>query len=626
MVMGACFVTALWPIAWVIMFGVSCWILGNRVIKAIDPAGGVPSIYGILPTAVGSVVFGACVELTAGLRVHYPIVHFACVALPIVIWRRDCRRLGEAAIESVRQEPGRVLSAQLCQSLFGGLALAFMFIAVLPEAGQDALAMHLVIPDEVASSARWHFDYMHQAWALMPKQAHWLYSVAFMHGGELGAKLMNVGWIIGLGLAVCWMSQQGVLRPVASAGPLAAAVFLSIPLVAGQASTLPTDSIMALYVCLGFALFATDPDRFASGPRLLATCMMFSAAVATKPQALVITGALGIVMIWWIVGGLTRLRSTGWLALFSVVSLVAAAPYLRAWYMTGNPMFPFYNAIFRSTGFPFRNFEDARWHASIDWTLLYQLQFETQRFGEGGRGSAGFQWLLLVPCCAVAALGVRSKLGTRLLLGAIVSFASVFVFMSYIRYTLPSIVLLAPIFGIGMSVSASALARMISVAATCCIVLNSAFWGGALAVSWRTMLQVFAHPNLQASDAASELPIRWAVQTVNLLNQDRTPVAFFSAPCSAFLRAVPLQPLWYCSDFEEAVSSATGPEKLAGVLCLRRVEFLIVQDDWVSPDQRASLEAITDLVAQKGPVQVRKVKASMCDPAASPETMSSGTG
>ncbi len=113
---------------------------------------------------------------------------------------------------------------------------------------------------------------------------------------------------------------------------------------------------------------------------------------------------------------------------------------------------------------------------------------------------------------------------------------------------------------------------------------------------------------------------------MNLLNQDRTPVAFFSAPCSAFLRAVPLQPLWYCSEFEEAVSSATGPEKMAGVLCSRRVEFLIVQDDWVSPDQRASLEAISELVAQKGQVQVRKVKASMCDPASSPATSSSGTG
>ena len=91
-----------------------------------------------------------------------------------------------------------------------------------------------------------------------------------------------------------------------------------------------------------------------------------------------------------------RQRSSG-LALACML-VFAAPPYVTAFVKTGNPVYPFANALFRS---PFYDtsvsLSDARFRAAPGWATLYDATFHSSRYLEGQNGALGFHYLLLLP-------------------------------------------------------------------------------------------------------------------------------------------------------------------------------------------------------------------------------------
>ena len=93
-----------------------------------------------------------------------------------------------------------------------------------------------------------------------------------------------------------------------------------------------------------------------------------------------------------------------WLGTFVLCLLpVAASSYAYAWLVTGNPLFPFYNAVFRSPYYPLENFRDLKWMAGVSWRSLWDITFKTNAYGQFFPGAAGLAVLATLPALIVDA-------------------------------------------------------------------------------------------------------------------------------------------------------------------------------------------------------------------------------
>ena len=128
-------------------------------------------------------------------------------------------------------------------------------------------------------------------------------------------------------------------------------------------------------------------------------------------------------------------------------SLLGSVPYVRAWLISGNPVFPFYNGIFKSEYFPPENFSQPHFMRGFSWDTIYQITFDSGKYLEASAGASGFQWLLLL-CGGIAALLLTHRWrGAWIALIGILMVAAVFQHQSYLQYIFPATILLAVLIG-----------------------------------------------------------------------------------------------------------------------------------------------------------------------------------
>ncbi len=130
----------------------------------------------------------------------------------------------------------------------------------------------------------------------------------------------------------------------------------------------------------------------------------------------------------------------------SVVFLgVIAIPLIHNYLLSGNPLFPFYNGIFKSPHFPAQNFKDLRWAHPLNWRSLYEITFQGTRYVENMNLSYGFWNFCLAVFYMPAMFGAGSRKGDHWLLGALLIFITSTLLLfwvtgPYMRYGLGSLV------------------------------------------------------------------------------------------------------------------------------------------------------------------------------------------
>ena len=107
---------------------------------------------------------------------------------------------------------------------------------------------------------------------------------------------------------------------------------------------------------------------------------------------------------WNTLGRKRALVVAGAALLFLIPALL---PYVKAYVLTGNPVFPFGNSVFTSPLIQ-DSLVDYRFHQPLSWRTLFDLTFYTSRYYEGQDGSFAFQYLFLWPLSLVTIWKMRS--------------------------------------------------------------------------------------------------------------------------------------------------------------------------------------------------------------------------
>lgn len=339
-------------------------------------------------------VFGLAVWIVALLVLaRFPIHHWSvCLGLFVLVsaWAWSRQALQAPDVAWPRDRDSVINLALVALPL-----LAHWLVALKPEVDPRALGVHLAAPARIAAHHLWPFDVQQFAWAVKPMGGEWTFTLAYLIGGEAGARLLNVA-LLGL---LCWL-LFGWLHDLLP-GRLAAlltAVFASLPIVHRMTGALRVDNVAALL--LTGAVFYYRHYLKSRG-----TAHACAAALLAGTAAAVSLSALVFLAVFLVAATVTA----SWRTLLRIIPLALGAgafPYLEAWWRTGNPVFPYLNHWFRSPLFDdTRPLPVSAGFEPLAFGSWRQVVFESSRFLEGMNGSFGVVLFLLAPLCVLAVRG-----------------------------------------------------------------------------------------------------------------------------------------------------------------------------------------------------------------------------
>jgi hypothetical protein len=558
---------------------------------------------------VGLAVYGTTIGLLAHYPVNYSGVYVALLAAPVLLgWGQAHSAVLRAWQWMLAPRRGSALQVVL-KTATVAIALVYFLVALMPERGHDALVTHLMLPARIAWQHVWAFDVDTYVWAVMPMIGDWIYTIGYMLGGESGARLVNLGCLVVLARLVyevaVWAGsrEEGALWAVL--------LLLSTPLALAETSSLFVESIWSCFVVGGaLALLRLMTGAKHSAVQLVVGGVLLGGALAAKAVTFMVLPVLALALAigmrrWWR-ADLLRVIAAGGAAFLAI----GTVPYVGAYLLTGNPVFPFFNGYFRSPHYALENFSaPGIFEKGMTWDVLYRITFESPKFLESRPCAAGFQWLLLIGPIAVLFLLARHRRGLVLLLIAFAIAWLTFAQTAYLRYVFPSFALAAAAAGMaiaGFQPVRSVSSRSLTVAAIATVALNILYFSSG-GYQHQLRFRVLASDSAREEFLRDNLPLRTAVDVVNGLNQSHRPVAFFCKALATGLHADGLFPNWYNFRFQSQVNQAKTADELGAVLGTREAQFAILLDTWGSEPVRQRIRDVTREVLRIGNLSVRQL-------------------
>lgn len=614
---------ALWPLIVTLWFFFASHVLGRRVLLMLTRGDTEPHTASNL--LVGAGLYASLVSVLAHFPVNYPGVYGVGLLLPLLLDRKGAAELAVFFWRQMQQTQKERRARYWLDIGLVVITAVYLAVALLPEVGYDSLVTHLFVPTHLAHHHQWGFDASLYALAVIPMLADWIYAINFMLGGELAARLINVGFIFILAtLARDIATWAGGSE---TSGRLAALILMSTPLTFLEGSTLHVEGTWAAFLTGGaLSILRLTTSEHGKTGNLIISGVLLGCALATKAITLLMLPALGGLFLWkwrsWARRELLWPIAAGLVVLFGL----GLIPYADAWRITGNPVFPFFNEVFQSPLFPIENFKDMRWQVGFTADMLYAITFHSDRYQEALAGAPGFQWLIFLIPSVFLLVGCRNHRGLLLLLVGVASVILVFNFTAtYFRYVYPASVLLISaiavafergflgVDGLGKAVFSGGLAML--------LLLNVLFFNAA---SWYGDFQLrpIFDPKAREEYMAQRLPERAAVELVNKLNTAQNPVAFISSPFAAGLKADALHAAWYNRNFLDALLRVQSDTEAFDLLTERAVDYVILDKNWGAKNlgqgkggqyeaQRVHIESVTTEVAAFGAISVRKINPAL---------------
>jgi Dolichyl-phosphate-mannose-protein mannosyltransferase len=298
-----------------------------------------------LAFAAGTGLAGYLVFLLAWLQLLSPLPLYALLTLLLTAAAAGWRGTGLlSALKACKRPDGPVEQAAFMGTIVL-LALALL-LALTPEIGKDALVYHLAVPK---AYLRHHgFYYIPgNSFANLPFQAEMLYLLGLFLQGDNLAK--------GLGFAAFPCILLGIrqlsLRMGNNAFPwLSMLIFAALPSMFELSHLAYADLYVALYALAAVFAFLTWFDR--NEPSWLFLCALFTGLAASSKYSALLLPFLGVL------GVLLRHRTADEskealrdLARYLIPVVLFSAPfYLKSWFLTGNPVYPFMYSVFDGRG------------------------------------------------------------------------------------------------------------------------------------------------------------------------------------------------------------------------------------------------------------------------------------
>jgi hypothetical protein len=560
-------------LAAVALLGATALVVG-AVVRGSEGEPGVESA--LLDLVVGLAVLLGVVQILVHFPVNTRALYVVMLLAPAALgWRVVRDRVLQLAAPFARR-PARTFE-YWAEAALATVLLAHAVVASIPVPGSDALAMHLMVPHQVASTHLWAFDFHSYVWALVPMGASWLFTAANFLGGEAAARLSNLGLLLMVVLLVLGELRRRVPPAVAT---LVAAVTAAAPIVFQESISLWAENLLSAFLVSAALLL----PRFWREPTTRGFCaLMLCAGGALMTKSLgVLVLPLMVLAFFRLAGAPMRPRRKVAAALLggSLFLLTGCVPYLFALVRTGNPLFPYFNQIFQSPAYQ-GEFVDDTWvgHGGVD--CLFQMTFRSATYCELYDGAFGFQHLLLLPAGLLVALACWRWPARAGLLGIMLVVAGLFWKMQYLRYLYPAMWGAAVVEGeaVGILLRTTPTRRRAAVTAVAGLLIGNLVF---LATGYYLLRDFPIHVALSENERElflrQEVTIRGINETINELAGSRARVLYLSEPFGAFLEGMPIYSNWYNPSLAARMEATSEPGQMRQLLADLSISHVVVQD------------------------------------------------
>ncbi|MEG1767504.1 MAG: hypothetical protein RR311_03510 [Comamonas sp.] len=448
--------------------------------------------------------------------------------------------------------------------------------ASFPSLAYDDHGLHLRLWTELLTHRRALFDVENQIWSVAPFATDLLHAGGSLMAGADVRSAMNLA--LGLGLLALMARILQRLQTPAWVQWLLLVLMASTPMLGNMLLSLQTELLLAVVTLAGLRLVIDAPGDW-RGEHVLGVMASAALCAAIKlPGAVLGVTLIAALALRWCAAGAQPAAMLRWPALVLLLPLtfVALQAYAVAWWTTGNPVFPLYNAVFHSPLAPAGNFKDPLWIHGFSLQSYVQAFFETSRFFEGSNHTAGWQYLWMLPLALVAVWHKRVAAGFRLALVPLLGFGLImFSATQYWRYLFPVMpvagIVLAALF-IGKSRWSQAVPTALALA---CIGLNLYFYPGTY---WGmvTPAQSAYTPAGKKQLAHLYAPAALLTAEVNRLAAGARVLYSPDSPSGATLQGTPVYINWYAPAREIRFKAIRDAQGMTDFVRAEKVDFAIV--------------------------------------------------
>lgn len=590
---------------------VSAWCLGVLVLRRLYS-----KEYLSLISITEAVLIGATIWLAiwGGMlhfAVNYQSLHIVLCSLPCILLANRASSIRNELRSRVSAAQGWMNSIPLWAWVAGLAVIGWVLRwTSFPSMGYDDHALHLRIWTELLTQQYYDFDIHTQIWSVAPFVVDLLHAGLSLIAGHDARGAMNLALTFSLlllmGRILCFW------RFPSWAQWLLIVLMASTPMLGNLLLSLQTELTLAVLAIAGMRL-VIDANGGWRGQHVLGvlSCAALCAGIKLPGTVLGVTLLATLALRWWS----QRERSTAnnyvlrWPAFLLLIplSFVALHSYALAWKVTGNPVFPLYNAIFLSPFFSTENFSDSRWIHGFSILSYFRTFFYTSEFFESGNYTAGWQYLFLLPPAIFAGFRPGMPNGLRIALVPLFGFGLVmFSATQYWRYLFPVMPIAGVLFA-SLFVGANRNYRVLWAALTvACVVLNLVFFPK---VSWMMNSSPAAAITNDGKESIMSLyaPAALLTERVNQFAPGSRVLYPSSAPYGATLNGTPLYVNWYSRLREARFGSLKSKEEIGEFIAQEKVDFVITNmaDARVSGSPevllRDYLASFGSVIAQEGP-------------------------
>jgi len=556
------------PLVVVSAFLLSATALGTLFSARLRGTDALPLIFA---TSFGVAIYSIVFTLLGSVPINTFALHVTLLAAPLAVLgalpqaRRELFVRIRGLSEAIRSPEIRSWIEWVGLIAFLFVALLHGLLAALPERYWDAMVMHLYIPSYTAANGRWSYDASLYAWAYMPAAVDWLYTHFFILNGEMATRLYNLAALMMLCAACHTILQRVVTREIAI---WMVVLFASMPIAFLESASLFIENTLALFIISAAGII------FISGLRPNTRHVMIALTFLAAASMSKLHGALAAAVIGSVLLGLfIRQRPqaadiTRSLAATVVLGALACFPYVFSWIKTGNPLFPYYNDVFKSEFFPTIPLNDTRWMGHFDWRLLYDATFFSGRYLEAWPGALGLTVILLMPVALVMLVVRPRPIVTMSLFFTLAIMLPILSQIQYIRYIYPVFPLVLIPAGVGIALLANwpatrlaTFALLAAVTAFNVYKIQSAGW-----LLGHFDLRGVFNSEIRLALVLDQVPERLANGLINRSAGPATRVLYTGNPYGALLEGRALYAVWYNMKLEEMMANVTSDEQARALL------------------------------------------------------------
>jgi hypothetical protein len=452
--------------------------------------------------------------------------------------------------------------------------------AFFPSISYDDNALHLRMWSELRDTSTYSFDVKAQIWSVAPFTVDLLHAVTSVMADSDSRGALDVTFFALLALSLNELTKLFISDRKDRL--LLIGLFCSTPIIANLLVTLQSELFMALVVTAGtLSIYLLRTNDI--WPAVLGVIMAAALTCSIKFPGVVISAMLAIGLLVHICTtekpGRVGFNNKSLVCIGLVIGVacfVAFHPYINAWRITHNPVFPLYNAIFKSEYYQPTNFVDPLYQKGFSFSSYVNTFFMTSQFFEAKNFTAGFQYLIFLPIALVLALFSKRRVVYLPLLLVSFGFGIImFAATQYWRYLFPIVPIASVVIGFilsesGVTARSKRYLRLVVlfVAGTNMYLLPGISW------FFVTPLQSIYNDAGKKTAVATFAPAKGLVSYINVAYPQSKVVFDSASPYGATLNGHPVLPNWYSPLTAQKFSDLKTPADAAKLFTSEGIDFV----------------------------------------------------